>query len=197
MFTGIVEHVGSIARVELGRDVVRLEIDAGPVSEGVRLGDSVLVHGACLTVTAIDAERLSFEAVRETLDKTAIAALQRGDGIHLERAMRADGRFGGHIVQGHVDGLGRVRGLERDGDDALLFVDCPAEFAELLIDKGSVAIDGVALTVVDVEPEGFHVALIPHTLGHTTLGQRSPGSPLNLEADVLGKYVKRYLDRVR
>lgn len=197
MFTGIVEHVGSIVRVEVGPDVARLEVDAGPVSHGVHLGDSVLVHGACLTVTAIDAERLSFDAVRETLDKTAIGAFEKGDGVHLERAMRADGRFDGHIVQGHVDGLGRVRALEQDGKDARLSVDCPAEFAELLVDKGSVAIDGVSLTVVDVEPGGFHVALIPYTLAQTTLGQRAPGSPLNLEADVLGKYVKRYLDRVR
>ncbi len=197
MFTGIVEHVGTVVHLEVAADLARLEIDAGPVAQGAKLGDSVLVNGACLTVSAIDAERLSFDAVRETLDKTAIGALEKGDGVHLERAMRADGRFDGHIVQGHVDQRGSLRAVERAGEDVLFFVDCAAEFADLLVDKGSVAIDGVSLTVVDVEPKGFHVVLIPHTLERTTFGQRSPGSPLNLEADVLGKYVKRYLDRVR
>ena len=197
MFTGIVEHVGRIARVEVAADIARFAVEAGPVAVGAKLGDSVLLNGACLTVTAIDGKRLDFDAVRETLDKTALGALQKGDGVHLERAMRADGRFDGHIVQGHVDGLGRVRALERDGDDVRFFVDCDAEFADLLVDKGSVAIDGVSLTVVDPEPTGFHVVLIPHTLERTTLGERAPGSALNLEADVLGKYVKRYLDRVR
>jgi riboflavin synthase len=197
MFTGIVEHVGTLLSIEVRRDLARLEIDCGPVAHGAKLGDSVLVNGACLTVTAIEGERLCFDAVRETLEKTAIGSLEKGDGVHLERAMRADGRFDGHIVQGHVDGQGRVRALERSGDDVRFRVDCSAEFADLLVDKGSVTIDGVSLTVVDPEPEGFHVVLIPHTLERTTLGERAPGSPLNLEADVLGKYVKRYLERVR
>lgn len=197
MFTGIVEHVGRIARIEVAADVARLAVEAGPLAVGAKLGDSVLLNGACLTVTAIDGERLDFDAVRETLDKTALGALQKGDGVHLERAMRADGRFDGHIVQGHVDGLGRVHALERDGDDVRLIVDCDAEFGDLLVDKGSVAIDGVSLTVVDPAPTAFHVVLIPHTLERTTLGERASGSALNLEADVLGKYVKRYLDRVR
>ena len=155
MFTGIVEHVGSIARVELGRDVVRLEIDAGPVSEGVRLGDSVLVHGACLTVTAIDAERLSFEAVRETLDKTAIAALQRGDGIHLERAMRADGRFGGHIVQGHVDGTGAIRSITLAGEYTDYVFDCPRELLDEIVVKGSMAVDGISQKDAELIVEFF------------------------------------------
>ena len=197
MFTGIVEHVGRIAGVEVAADIARFAVEAGPVAVGAKLGDSMLLNGACLTVTAIDGERLDFDAVRETLDKTALGALQKGDGVHLERAMRADSRFDGHIVQGHVDGLGRVRALERDGEDVRFIVDCDAEFADLLVDKGSVAIDGVSLTVVDPDATGFHVVLIPHTLERTTLGEREPGSALNLEADVLGKYVKRYLDRVR
>jgi riboflavin synthase len=116
--------------------------------------------------------------------------------VNLERALRADARLDGHIVQGHVDGVGRVRELRREGDDVRLFVACEPAFAELLVEKGSVSIDGVSLTVVGVEPAGFDVALIPHTLAVTTLGRRSLGDPVNLEADVLGKYVKRYLERM-
>jgi riboflavin synthase len=197
LFTGIIEHVGILRSIEVAGDVARLVIDCGPVARGVGLGDSIAVNGACLTVTAIDGDRLSFDAVRETLEKTALGALDAGDGVHLERAMRADGRFDGHIVQGHVDCTGAVRALERDGDDVRFFVDCDADFAGLLVDKGSVTIDGVSLTIVSVEPTGFHVVLIPHTLERTTLGMRTAGSPVNLEADVLGKYVKRYLDRIR
>ena len=122
--------------------------------------------------------------------------MRAGSAVNLERAMRADARLDGHIVQGHVDGTGRVRELRRAGDDVRLFVDCEAAFADLLVEKGSVAIDGVSLTVVGVEREGFDVALIPHTLEVTTLGRLTPGATVNLEADVLGKYVKRYLERV-
>lgn len=197
MFTGIVEHTGSVVAIEVARDAARLRIDAGPVATGVRLGDSIAVNGACLTVAAIAGVELAFDAVRETLDKTALGELRPGDGVHLERAMRADGRFDGHIVQGHVDGVGRVRALARDGDDVRLDIECEADLAELLVDKGSVAIDGVSLTVVGVDPAGFHVVLIPHTLERTTLGRRNAGSRVNLEADILGKYVKRYLDRTR
>lgn len=197
MFTGIVEHAGRVLGVDLARDVARLRIDVGPLAEGVRLGDSVAVNGACLTVAAIDGAALRFDAVRETLERTALGALRAGDRVHLERAMRADGRFDGHIVQGHVDGIGRVRALARDGDDVRLDVDCEPGFADWLVEKGSVAIDGVSLTVVGVDERSFHVVLIPHTLERTTLGERAPGSPVNLEADVLGKYVKRYLERVR
>jgi riboflavin synthase len=168
----------------------------GEIAEQLALGDSVAVHGACLTVAETQGTRARFDAVRETLDKTVLGSLVPGSRVHLERAMRADGRLDGHIVQGHVDGLGRVGKLERDGDDVRFYVDCAEEFADLLVNKGSVAIDGVSLTVVDVQTASFHVVLIPHTLECTTLGERAVGSPLNLEADVLGKYVKRYVDRV-
>jgi riboflavin synthase len=144
----------------------------------------------------VEATVLRFEAVAETLERTALGALREGSAVNLERALRADGRLDGHIVQGHVDGTGRIRELRRGGDDVRLFVDCEPAFAELLVEKGSVAIDGVSLTVVGVEPAGFDVALIPHTLAVTTLGRLAPGASVNLEADVLGKYVKRYLERV-
>ena len=196
MFTGIIETVGSVGAVAPHGDLFRIEIDAGPVAEGVRIGDSVAVNGGCLTVTAAAGERLTFEAVVETLDRTALGDLVVGSRVNLERALRADGRFDGHIVQGHLDGTGRVRELRREGDDVRLVVECGAELAAQIVEKGSVAVDGVSLTVAGVDETGFDVALVPHTLVATTLGALRPSDRVNLEVDVLGKYVKRYLDRV-
>jgi riboflavin synthase len=196
VFTGIVEAVGSVRSVRREEGRAELVIEAAGVAEGTRVGDSVAVNGACLTATAVEGTSLHFEAVLETLERSALGGLREGSTVNLERALRADGRLDGHIVQGHVDGTGRVRELRRQGDDVRLFVDCEPGFAELLGETGSVAIDGVSLTVVGVGPSGFDVALIPHTLTVTTLGRLAPGDPVNLEADVLGKYVKRYLERV-
>lgn len=197
MFTGIIEAVGKVVSAEERGEVVRFAVEAPEVTEGVKLGDSVAVNGACLTVVEATPAVLAFEAIRETLVKTSLGALEPGSRVNLERAMRADARLDGHIVQGHVDDTGRVAKLERDGDDVRFYVDCAPEFADLLVEKGSVAIDGVSLTVVGVRSDGFDVALIPHTLVVTTLGERKPGDPVNLEADVLGKYVKKYLERLR
>ena len=149
MFTGIVEYVGRIESVDATPDLTRFRIDVGPVAEGVKLGDSVAVSGCCLTVTAIDGSRLDFEAVRETLETTRLAALSEGDGVNLERAMAATARFDGHIVQGHVDGQGRVRRLERkgaEGNEVELHVECASSLAYQLVDKGSVTIDGVSVS---------------------------------------------------
>lgn len=196
MFTGIVETMGSVVALEPAGDLVRIDIDAGPVAEGVRIGDSIAVNGGCLTVTGIEGARLAFEAIRETQERTALGDLAAGARVNLERALRADGRLDGHIVQGHVDGVGTVRALERQGDDVRLSVECGEELADAMVEKGSVAIDGVSLTVAGVSEAGFEVALIPHTLEVTTLGERRPGDRVNLEADVLGKYVKRYVERI-
>ena len=196
MFTGIIESVGEVLDVEEQQASIRLRIACGSVSEGVKLGDSIAVDGACLTVCEIDAATLSFEAVRESLDCTALGELKVGVPVNLERAMRADGRLDGHIVQGHVDGVGEVREIEAQGDDVRFYVRCSGELSGLLVDKGSVTIQGVSLTVVKVDDEGFHVILIPHTLQETTLGGMAPGAKVNLEADILGKYVKRYLARI-
>ncbi len=196
MFTGIVEAVGSVTRIERRGELTSLAIAASSVVEGLRVGDSVCVNGGCLTVTEVAGPQLCCEAVRETLERTTLGGLEVGAPVSLERALRADGRLDGHIVQGHVDGTGSVRGLEREGDDVRLRIDCDPELADLLVEKGSVAIDGVSLTVVGVHPSGFDVALIPHTLEATTLGRRRPGDRVNLEVDVLAKYVKRYLDRL-
>lgn len=197
MFTGIIEAVGRLAAVEPRGSQVGVVVDAPAVSEGVRIGDSIAVNGTCLTVTKIDVGRLHFDAVRETLERTSLGDQRVGARVNLERAMRADGRLDGHIVQGHVDGTGRVADLARDGDDVRLAVECGPEIARYLVPKGSVAIDGVSLTVVGVSDAGFDVALIPHTLAATNLGDRRLGDRVNLEADVLGKYVVRYLERTR
>jgi riboflavin synthase len=196
VFTGIVETTGTIRTIETRSDLTRLGIEASAIASEVAIGDSVAVNGTCLTVTSTQSAVVHFDAVVETLEKTALGDLEVGSRVNLERALVAGGRLDGHIVQGHVDGVGRVRKLERAGNDVRLAIDCPEEFRQFLLAKGSVAIDGVSLTVVDVDGEGFDVALIPLTLDHTTLGERRTGERVNLEADVLGKYVKSYLDRV-
>jgi riboflavin synthase len=196
VFTGIVENKGRVESIEPQQEMARLVIRVPEIASELKLGDSVAVNGTCLTVTACDAECLSFDAVRETLERTSLGDLKPGSDVNLERAMRADGRFDGHIVQGHVDGVGRVERITRQGDDVQLFIECDKEFAELLVDKGSVAIDGVSLTVVTAGESGFDVILIPHTLTVTTMGDFEPGRRVNLEADILGKYIKAYLQRV-
>lgn len=196
MFTGIVEFVGTVLELSPRGQLTEIRLEAGCVADGVRLGDSIAVNGVCLTATHIENTRLCFEAVKETLERTSLGDLEGGSRVNLERAMRADARLDGHIVQGHVDGTGRVRSLERDGDDVRLFVDCDADVSQYLVPKGSVAVDGVSLTVVGARDSDFDIALIPHTLDATTLGGKASGDRVNLEADVLGKYVKRYLERV-
>jgi len=196
LFTGIIETVGRVAAVEGQGEKTRLSIEAPAITDALPIGASVAVNGACLTVIAVKGGEVVFEAVRETLDRSSLGDLRRGSRVNLERAMRADGRLDGHIVQGHVDGTGRVRALEQRADDVRLAVDCEPEFAALLVPKGSIAIDGVSLTLVAVEDAGFDVALIPHTLAATNLADRKAGDRVNLEADVLGKYVQKYLERI-
>ena len=195
MFTGIVESVGSITRIEPHGSRIELEIDAGALAEGVAIGSSIAVSGCCLTVTRAAGSALVFEAVPETLRLTSLGQRRAGDRVNLERALRADARLDGHIVQGHVDGTGRVRALDRQGDDVRMAIACDEALAELLVPKGSVTVDGVSLTVVDPARAEFAVALIPHTLAVTTLGERRAGDLVNLEADVLGKYVRHFLER--
>ncbi len=195
MFTGIVEALGRVEAVTPEGELVRLAIAEPRLAAEVGLGDSIAVNGACLTVTSFGDGRITFDAIAETIQKTSLGDLAVGDAVNLERAMRADGRFDGHIVQGHVDEAGRVRGVERQGDDVRLYIATSREFADLLVEKGSVTIDGVSLTVVGLVDDGFDVALIPHTLEVTTLGRLAGGERVNLEADVLGKYVKQYLAR--
>jgi riboflavin synthase len=193
MFTGIVEHLGRatrVADVERGR---RLTVDAGSLASGLEIGDSVAVNGVCLTVVALDGTALEFEAIGETLDRSNLGRVEAGDGLNLELPMAATGRFDGHIVQGHIDGTGTVRSFKPDGAGSRVWIDVQSTLMRYVVEKGSVTLDGVSLTVAGVDDAGFEVALIPHTLSVTTLGTRAPGSVVNVEVDVLAKYVERLL----
>lgn len=195
MFTGIVEAVGTIEQLDREEDRVDLMVRATPEFSDVNVGDSVAIDGCCLTATAVDGARLVFQAVPETLRLTSLGTRAPGDRVNLERAMRADARFDGHIVQGHVDGTGRIRSIRRSASDVRVRTECGSELARQLVPKGSITLDGVSLTVIDPDASGFTVALIPHTLEVTTLGERQEGDTVNLELDVLGKYVLRYLEQ--
>jgi riboflavin synthase len=197
MFTGIVEELGTVAAVEDQGDAVRITIAATTVLEDVALGDSVSVNGCCLTVSTVSTTRpASFTAdvMRETLDKTGVGDLTTGDRVNLERAVTPTTRLGGHIVQGHVDGTGAVRRRTHSEHWELVEVEAPTELLRYLVPKGSITVDGISLTVVDVLADGFTVSLIPETLARTTLGFRQPGDRVNLEADVIAKHVERLLE---
>ena len=193
MFTGLIREVGRVAAVDGGAEGVRLTIDAPETARGARLGDSIALSGVCLTVVDCSDGRLAFDAVPETLARSSLQTLEPGSRVNVEPALRAGEPLGGHYVQGHVDGVGRVRSVEPEGDGRRIWVDAPAELMRYVVEKGSVAVEGTSLTVADLDRSGFAVALIPHTLEDTTLGELEPGAPVNLEADVLAKYVERLL----
>jgi riboflavin synthase len=195
MFTGIVEETGTVRAARAAGDILRVEIAAEKTVRGLPVGGSVAVNGCCLTATSVAADGFGCELTRETLARTAFGdRLKPGVLVNLERPLRADGRFDGHIVQGHVDGVGRIVDLRRQGEAAELVVEPPADLARYLVEKGSVAVDGISLTVAATTPDGrFSVAVIPYTLAHTNLARARPGDRVNLEADVLAKYVERLL----
>ena len=188
MFTGLVREVGTVVSVT-GRETMRLEVKAPATAAG--LGDSVAIDGVCLTVVAVDGETLAFDAVPETLARTSLGGLAAGSRVNLEPALRAGEPLGGHYVQGHVDGVGTIRSVELEGDGKRLWFDAPMELLRYLVEKGSIAVQGASLTVAALDDAGFAVALVPHALEATTLGMLEPGDAVNLEADVIGKYVER------
>lgn len=193
MFTGIIEQIGSVENVtdnEIGR---RLVLSAPGIGE-FAIGASISVNGVCLTAVETGKETVSVDVIPETLQRTNLGTLTRSNQVNLERPMPADGRFDGHIVQGHVDGIGTVAAVERSDDGGVVMsIDASESLRRYLVEKGSVTIDGVSLTVASLTGEGFSVALIPHTLEVTTLGLRNVGDTVNLEVDVLAKYVERLL----
>jgi len=193
MFTGIVRERGRVAGVDGGDAGVRLRIAAPETVSGIALGDSVAVGGVCLTVVAIDGAELSFDAVPETLSRTALGRLEPGDDVNVEPALRVGDPLGGHVMQGHVDGVGQVRSVEPEGEGKRVWIDAPTDVVRYCVEKGSIAIDGVSLTVAALDDTGFAVALIPHTLAETTLGSLIPRDEVNLEIDVLAKYVERLI----
>lgn len=194
MFTGIVEEVGRVVDVTPLGDSARLSIDGPCVTSDAKPGDSISVSGVCLTVVTLTGSTFTADAMRETLDRSSLAELAAGSPVNLERAARIDSRLGGHIVQGHVDGTGRVRSIEPGEGWTTLTFDLPRELSRYVVAKGSIAVDGVSLTVVHVDDSSFSVSLIPTTLQHTTFGERAVGDIVNIEVDVIGKYVERLLE---
>jgi len=195
MFTGLVETLGTVAAVQPEPPGVRLSISAGVVADGVCIGDSIAINGCCLTVVAIDGEILSFQAGEETLGRTNLGRLRAGGPVNLERSLVLGDRLGGHFVTGHIDALGTLADRRDAGDWSTCWFAAPLDLMQQIAPKGSIAVDGVSLTVVDVLADRFSVALIPHTLAATTLGRLAVGDAVNLETDVLAKYVGRQMSR--
>jgi riboflavin synthase len=197
LFTGIIRELGRIAAVDRGTGDggVRLTVDAADTAAQAATGDSVSIDGVCLTAVSVDDGRIAFDAVPETLGRTTLGRLGAGDHVNIEPALRAGEPLGGHYVQGHVDAVGRVRSAEPEGDGVRIWIDAPDDVLRYCVEKGSVGVDGVSLTVAALAETGFAVALIPHTLEVTTLGALEPGDEVNLEADVLAKYVERLVGR--
>ncbi len=198
MFTGIVREVGRVVSLGGGPSARgagrRLEVEAPETARAVAIGDSVSVSGVCLTAVAVANGQIAFDVVPETLARTSLGRLASGSRVNVEPALRAGEPLGGHYVQGHVDAVGTVRRVEADdGDGTRVWFDAPPELLRYVVEKGSITVDGTSLTVADLDATGFAVALVPHTLAATTLGELAAGEPVNLEPDVLAKYVERLL----
>jgi riboflavin synthase len=197
MFTGIVEELGRTRSVEERAGGARLVVECATVNRDASAGDSVAVNGVCLTAVAVASDSLSFDLAGETLERSTLGRLRTGDSVNLERPLTLAARLGGHLVQGHVDDVAPVRSVDRNGAGASMRIALPRSLRPYVVERGSIAVDGVSLTVAAVDDEGFEVALIPHTLAATTLGERSPGDEVNLETDVLAKYVEGLTRRGR
>ena len=193
MFTGIVEEMGQIRSIVRGASSAVLSIEANLILEDLKIGDSVAVNGVCLTATSIGAGGFTADVMHETLNRSSLGALQKGSHVNLERAMIANGRFGGHIVSGHIDGTGTIGSIQKD-DNALWYtIQADAKLLRYIVEKGSVTIDGISLTVADVQSDRFAVSLIPHTAKVTVLGEKRTGDIVNLETDIIGKYVEKLM----
>ncbi len=194
MFTGIVEEVGVVEAIEPLDQASRIRIRGQIVTSDVKPGDSISVNGVCLTVVEPAAGVFSADVMAETLSRSSLAAIEVGAAVNLERAARVDSRLGGHIVQGHVDGVGCISGIQEQENWTLMTIGIPTELSRYLVEKGSITVDGVSLTVVSVNPSEFVISLIPTTLAETTLGSKAPGDTVNLEVDVIAKYVEKMLE---
>ncbi|MBW1646220.1 MAG: riboflavin synthase [Deltaproteobacteria bacterium] len=195
MFTGIIEEIGIVDHSRLERGAGSLGVRARRILENCRLGDSIAVNGVCLTVTKMVNDLIFFDVSPETMQRTNLGALSRGSQVNLERAMAADGRFGGHLVSGHIDGTGTITARQPQANAVLFTFSVPPDISRYLVEKGSIAIDGISLTTIACEPERFSAAIIPHTLQHTTLAAKSAGATVNLEVDMIAKYVYTFLGR--
>ena len=192
VFTGIIEELGTIKGVRKQSEGIRLSITAKVIMDGMKTGDSIAVNGACLTVTEFDRYSLTVDVSAETVKRTNIGKLRVGDKVNLERPMRLSDRLGGHLVSGHVDAVGLIRGMIKKGDVSVFTFEAPKEISKYLISKGSVAVDGISLTVNDITGNTFSITVIPHTVKMTTLGFKKIGDIVNLEADMIGKYIEAF-----
>jgi len=195
MFTGLIEEVGSVLGIHAADRGTQLQIVAPRVAKKIQIGESIAVNGCCLTIAGHDADELTFDLLDETLDRTNLKALRRESRVNLERALASDGRLGGHFVQGHVDCAARILALDTNGADLHLEVELPAEFAHYVADKGSIAVNGISLTVAEVLEKSFAVWIIPHTKSQTNLDTACLDDLVNLEFDLIAKYIERMLDR--
>ena len=193
MFTGIVEEIGTVAGITHGTYSAVLVIRAGKVLEDTAIGDSIAVNGVCLTVTALGKDTFSADVMHETLDRSSLAALRIGSRVNLERAMPANGRFGGHIVSGHIDGTGKIRSIQKDDNAVWYTISTQPWILRYIVEKGSIAIDGISLTVARVSSTDFAISAIPHTVAVTVLADRRQGDVVNLENDIIGKYVEKLM----
>ena len=193
MFTGIIEEVGVIKNIKMGAKSAVITIQAKTVMEDIHLGDSIAMNGVCLTVTSFDKNSYSVDVMHETLRRTNLGELKGGSRVNLERAMAADGRFGGHIVAGHVDGPGTITSMKQDDNAVWITIETEPSVLKYIVEKGSITIDGISLTVAEVDSRSFAVSVIPHTGMHTTLLEKKPGDTVNLETDMVGKYVEKLL----
>ena len=193
MFTGIVEEIGTVRQIKKGKHSAVLTISAGDVLDGTKTGDSIAVNGICLTVTAVLPGAFMADVMHETLNRSALIGLSAGSPVNLERAMQANGRFGGHIVAGHVDGTGKIVKIERDDTAVWFTIQTKPELMRYIVEKGSVAIDGISLTVAKITESDFSVSAIPHTVKQTVLQEKRKGDLVNLETNIIGKYVEKLL----
>lgn len=193
MFTGIIEEIGRIDSIKKGTQSAVLGIRCQKVLEGTKIGDSIAVNGVCLTVTSLHEQGYTADVMAETLERSSLGSLSKNSPVNLERAMAADGRFGGHIVAGHIDGTGKIRDIRRDETAVWYTVEAESQLLRYVVEKGSIAIDGISLTVARVTERDFSVSIIPHTQGETSLGFLQKGDIVNLECDVIGKYVEKLM----
>lgn len=195
MFTGIIEEIGVLQNMKRGTNEYQLTLSAKKVLQDVKLGDSIAVNGVCLTVTSFTSEQFTVDVMPETVKATSLQSLARGSSVNLERAMAANGRFGGHFVQGHVDGVGTIKSKNQVSNAVYFWIETSAEMMRYIVPKGSVAIDGISLTVVEVKDNQFSISIIPHTITETILQFKQHGDVVNIECDMLAKYMERLLEK--
>ncbi|MDH5202073.1 MAG: riboflavin synthase [Nitrospirota bacterium] len=195
MFTGIIVEMGEVAAVERRTGILHLSLRAKEIIKDVRIGDSISINGVCLTAVDVKNDTLKFDLSDETLRSTNLGQLRTGNRVNLEPSLRPDSKLGGHFVLGHVDGIGRIKSKIDMGDAFKVEIEASGEIIHLLVEKGSVALDGISLTVVDILKDSFTVVIIPHTAKNTTIGLKGPGETVNIEIDIIGKYVARFLNK--